>query len=86
MVKKDMMETQGKHSYSIETTRDHLGYVEVSDRPRGLTIIEGELGEIVDLEFIEGIVLQISGHYGVIRIDITSDELRNVFNKRNNTE
>lgn len=79
MTNTGMNENRRKHSYSIETTRNRLGKIEVSDGPKGQVYIEGELGCGVDVKLLEGIVLQITGENGVFRIDLTMEELQGVF-------
>lgn len=38
-------------------------------------MIEGFIGELVEAELIEGILLQIRGINGVLRVDLTREEL-----------
>ena len=60
-------------------SRDHLSRIAVSDLSREGVLIEGDLGEAVKVELIEGIMLQISGDKGVFRIDLVRGELRGIF-------
>ena len=60
-------------------SRDHLRRISVSDLSREGVLIEGDLGEAVKVELIEGIMLQISGDTGVFRIDLADGELRGIF-------
>ena len=60
-------------------SRDHLSRIAVSDLSREGVLIEGDLGEAVKVELIEGIMLQISGDTGVFRIDLAEEELRGIF-------
>jgi hypothetical protein len=60
-------------------SRDHLSRISVSDLSREGVLIEGDLGEAVKVELIEGIMLQISGDKGVFRIDLAEGELRGIF-------
>jgi len=60
-------------------SRDHLSRISVSDLSRDGVLIEGDLGEAVKVELIEGIMLQISGDTGVFRIDLADGELRGIF-------
>jgi hypothetical protein len=60
-------------------SRDHLSRIAVSDLSREGVLIEGDLGEAVKIELIEGIMLQISGNSGVFRIDLVEGELRGIF-------
>jgi len=73
---KDNKRSASRHSFSIEmASREHVQKVSVSDSLDGGVIFEGELGELVSIELVEGILLQISGDNGTIRIDISKDEL-----------
>lgn len=65
-----------QHSFSLEmTSKSHLDKISVSNEPKTEVIVEGELGGLVQIEFIEGIILQITGDNGVFRIDLTEKEL-----------
>lgn len=69
--------TPRRHSFSIEMrSKDHIQNISVNNAPNGNVIFEGELGELVSIELVEGILLQISGVHGTVRIDISEDELR----------
>ena len=56
-------------------SKSHVDTISMSNEPKREVLIEGELGEIVKIEFIEGIILQITGDNGVFRIDLTEKEL-----------
>ncbi len=76
MSKIGVKHARGKHSFSVEMgSKQHLGRIEVSDGPRGQVTIEGDLGEGVTVELVEGIMLQIAGENGVFRIDLEEGEL-----------
>lgn len=65
-----------RHSFSIEiASKSHLETISVSNEPKTEVMIEGELGGLIQIEFIEGIILQITGDNGVLRIDLTEKEL-----------
>ncbi len=66
----------GRHTFSIEmVSKDHMTKVSVCNEPKKEVIFEGELGEIANIELVEGLMLQITGDNGVLRIDITECEL-----------
>ena len=74
--------TSGRHSFSIEMiSQDHMKMISVSNEPNGEVMFEGELGGLDRIELIEGILLQITGDNGVIRIDLTEKELSNNLSK-----
>ena len=59
-----------------------MNRVSVSDEPKVEVIFEGELGGLVNIELIEGILLQITGDNGIIRIDLTEKELSHGLSKK----
>ena len=75
--------TTGKHSFSIEmTSKEHMNRISVSNEPNGYVLFEGELGELIDIQLVEGILLQITGDNGIFRIDLTEKELSNGLSKK----
>ena len=78
--------TKGRHSFSIEMiSKDHINRISVSNEPNGEVMFEGELGGLVSIELIEGILLQITGDNGVFRIDLTEKELSHGLSKKKTT-
>ncbi len=68
-----------RHPFSIEmTSKKYLNKIEVHDAPRDTVLIEGDLGEALEIELVEGVMLQISGNKGVFRIDLVEGELRGI--------
>jgi hypothetical protein len=68
--------SKGRHSFSIElASKNHMDMISVSNEQKAEVMFEGELGGLVQIEFIEGIILQITGDNGVFRIDLTEKEL-----------
>ena len=61
-------------------SREHLSRIAISEASREGVLVEGDLGEAVKVELIEGIILQISGSKGVFRIDLVEGELRGIYN------
>ncbi len=67
---------QLRHSFSVELkSKKHLHQMTLSKEPHGGVFFEGELGEISELEFIEGRVLVVTGVNGTLRIDICESKL-----------
>ena len=63
--------TMKGHSFSIEMlSRNSINNLSIN----GGSTIEGDLGENISYEIIEGIMLQISGENGVFRIDLQEHE------------
>lgn len=69
-----MKESKGLHSFSIEV--NHRNYVkEISIRDGNTrALLEGELGEHINIEIIEGILLQITGDRGIFRLDLNEGD------------
>lgn len=65
-----------RHSFSIEIKKlDHIANIQLCNDQKDKVFIEGDLGEQVRIEFIEGVLLQITGNNGVFRMDLTENEL-----------
>jgi len=59
------------HSFSIEMpSRNSINNLSIN----GGSTIEGDLGDNINFEIIEGIMLQISGENGVFRLDLKEGE------------
>ena len=59
------------HSFSIEmSSRKGIDNLSIN----GGSTIEGDLGDNISFEVIEGIMLQISGENGVFRLDLREGE------------
>ena len=59
------------HSFSIEMpSRNSINNLSIN----GGSTIEGDLGDNISFEIIEGIMLQISGENGVFRLDLKEGE------------
>ena len=53
----------------------------VSDDVHDRVLIDVDIGDLIELSFIENSVLEVRGINGVLRMDITIDELKNALNK-----
>ena len=72
-----------RHSFSVEmASKEHLNLISVSNHQNGEVMFEGELGGLVRIELIEGILLKITGDNGIIRIDLTEKELSRALSKK----
>jgi hypothetical protein len=66
---------KGEHSFSIEMgSRKNLSHVSLTDESEGI-LIKGKLGEIQEISHEEGLMVEIIGEYGALRIDLTNEEL-----------
>ena len=68
--------TSKERSFSLELkSKSHLKSVSIPNGARENVLVEGTIGELIQIGFAEGIVLEIMGEKGVLRIDITEDEV-----------
>ena len=64
-----------EHTFSIEMgSKRSLSHVSLSDESEGV-LIKGELGELQKITHEEGLMVKIIGDLGVLRIDLTEEEL-----------
>lgn len=69
-------------SFCIElNSRDLVKRVMFPDGSGDRLTIEGYLGELTNIELVESIMLEVKGTKGVLRMDITQEELEKVIRK-----
>ena len=69
-------------SFSIElNSKNYVKHISVSNESHDRVLFEGSLGELEGLSMIEGVVLAVKGTYGVLRIDLTEDEINRLLTK-----
>ena len=74
------------HDFTVEIkSKQFLRNISISDEARKLVLLEGSLGETVDLSLVEGDVLEITGKNGVLRVSISEDQLRYVLRRHDQT-
>jgi len=70
-----------ENTFSIELrSKEHLG-LDQSKEAVGPVLLEGTLGKILTLEFVEGAMLELKGTDGVLRMDITESEWNKLLRK-----
>lgn len=63
--------------FSIELkSKAHLKRVAIANGFRDSVLVEGTIGELVQATFAEGIILEIAGNKGTLRINLKEEELR----------
>ena len=66
-----------EHTFSVEMkSRKHVKHVSMSNESHDRVLFEGSLGELEELAMVEGAVLEVRGVNGVLRIDLSEEELR----------
>ena len=68
-----------EHSFSVEMkSKRYVRNISISDEDYNRVLLEGFLGKLERLSLIEGRMLEIKGSNGILRVDLTEDELRNM--------
>jgi len=66
-----------EHSFSIEMkSKRHVKHISLSNESQDRVLFEGFLGRLKEISMVEGAVLEVKGVNGVLRIDLSEDELR----------
>jgi len=66
-----------KHIFSITLNSvEHVKTLNLPHEREGGVLIEGFLGTIHSIQLIERVMLEIKGSNGILRMDITENELR----------
>jgi hypothetical protein len=62
--------------FSVElTSKRNLKNVTLTNGSSDSVLVEGTLGELVRATFKEGIILEVAGKNGVLRVDLGEDEI-----------
>ena len=65
-----------EHSFSIEMKSEHcVRRMSFLDKENGKVFFEGFLGELENVALVEGLMLEIEGKNGVLKLDITQQEM-----------
>ena len=71
-----MESSKKKGFFSVEIeSKKYLSNVSISNKSHDRVLIEGFIGEFSEIEMIEDALIQFKGANGVLRIDISKDEL-----------
>ena len=63
--------------FSVELkTRGKLKNLTLTNGGSDAALLEGSLGEFVEASFTEGVILTVVGTYGVLRVDLSEDEIK----------
>jgi len=73
------MENKRERVFSVELkSKKHVKNVTLTNGSTDTALIEGTLGELVQATFKEGLVLEVIGTKGVLRIDLGEDEIEQI--------
>lgn len=68
--------TSKERTFSVELeSKASLRSINVTQRMQDNVLIEGTIGDLVGAYFTEGIVLEVVGQKGVVRLDLTPEEI-----------
>jgi len=74
---KNMVKRVEEHSFSVEMKSEHsVRRMSFLDKENANILFEGFLGELKEVALVEGLMLQIEGTNGVLRVDITREDLK----------
>ena len=69
--------------FSIElNSKKHVKKLSLASDDRNNVLIEGFLGKLIDLNFTEGLMLEINGSNGCLRMDLTEKEMAKLLPKK----
>ncbi len=72
----------GKHTFSIELkSKEYLKLIIIPNDVEDSVSIEGFLGELEEIELVEGVMLEIKGANGTLRMDLEEEELNTLLKK-----
>jgi len=76
-------DTENGHGFSVELKRkNHVKSISISNSDREGVLLEGTIGQIEELDILDGTVLQIKGTHGTIMVDLCEDKLRALLEKK----
>jgi len=73
------MQTREKNDrcFSLElSSKDQITNMTMTEGQKDGTLIEGSIGNLLEATFTEGIVLEVTGTKGTLRIDLQAKEIK----------
>ena len=78
-----MNKKKNGHSFSVELkAKEHMKTLSLSDEGRERVLVEGVLGELEELDVLEGMVFQLKGANGNLTLDLTEEEIKSMLTKK----
>lgn len=62
-------------------SKKDISRIIISEEPQG-ALFQGDLGNLIKVKMVEGVMLEIHGDKGVFRVDLIEDELLDGLEKR----
>ena len=73
--------------FSIELeSKEHVRNLSLSDNGRERVLVEGVLGELEELDVLEGLIFQLKGANGNLTLDLTEEEISRMLTKKKGCE
>ena len=70
-------------AFSVEIkSKDHIKQMSFNPKERYPVLFECVLGNLKNLSLVEDMVLEIKGENGILRVDLTRDDLMRLLKKR----
>ena len=75
-----------EHSFSIELKSEQcVRRMSFLDKETGVVFFEGFLGELRNVVMVEGVMLEIEGENGVLKLDTTQQEIKKCLSPKKQT-
>ncbi len=72
------MQKNDEKSFSIELkAKEYIKTINLANGVSESVVVEGTIGQLLNAEFAEGIMLEIVGKKGILRIDLSPDQIKN---------
>lgn len=72
------MQKNGENSFSIELkSKEYLKTINLANGTYENVLVEGTIGQLLHAEFVEGVMLEVVGSKGTLRVDLSPDQIRN---------
>jgi arginine utilization protein RocB len=89
-VRKNVMKSELEEKerfFSVELkSKANLKNVTMMDGTRGSVLVEGTIGKLVQASFVEGVILEIVGKKGILRINLQEKELKKTASENLNVD
>jgi hypothetical protein len=75
-----MLSLEGsEHVFSVEMkSKQYVKNISISDEAHDRVLFEGNLGKLLGISYVEGDVLELIGVNGVLRINLTREQLQEI--------
>ena len=72
-----MNQTNKECSFSIELkSKEYIKSINIANGTRESVLVEGTIGQLQNAEFAECIVLEVTGTKGILRIDLSREQIQ----------